>query len=218
MVRVWSGSPFPSSEPKGHLPRMARGLRIHVSDGWYHVMSRGDGGETLFNGATTFPGSGRGVARALRHRSARLRAHGRPPSHLQELGLENPWEVLVAGNVLGEAADARALLRSARQGDFVALAWARRRSGDKSCWRPSEFCKCADAPMFATSNSVHCPRLPLSPSSPRGTETTVTSRRASRRRRQYLPDSSTLRHRSVSLPESTGRSLLDVLPLGLEDC
>ncbi len=27
---------------------MARPLRIHVVDGWYHVMSRGNGGETLF--------------------------------------------------------------------------------------------------------------------------------------------------------------------------
>jgi hypothetical protein len=28
--------------------RMARSLRIHVVDGWYHVMSRGNGGENLF--------------------------------------------------------------------------------------------------------------------------------------------------------------------------
>lgn len=27
---------------------MARSLRIHVPDGWYHVMSRGNGGETLY--------------------------------------------------------------------------------------------------------------------------------------------------------------------------
>ncbi len=27
---------------------MARGLRIHVPDGWYHVMSRGNGGEALY--------------------------------------------------------------------------------------------------------------------------------------------------------------------------
>jgi len=27
---------------------MARPFRIHVVDGWYHVMSRGNGGETLF--------------------------------------------------------------------------------------------------------------------------------------------------------------------------
>jgi REP element-mobilizing transposase RayT len=29
---------------------MARGLRLHVPDGWYHVMSRGNGGEVLFRG------------------------------------------------------------------------------------------------------------------------------------------------------------------------
>lgn len=27
---------------------MARGLRIQVQDGWYHVMSRGDGGEAIY--------------------------------------------------------------------------------------------------------------------------------------------------------------------------
>jgi len=27
---------------------MARGLRIHVTDGWYHVMSRGNGGEAIW--------------------------------------------------------------------------------------------------------------------------------------------------------------------------
>jgi REP element-mobilizing transposase RayT len=27
---------------------MARGLRIHVPDGWYHIMSRGNGGEAIY--------------------------------------------------------------------------------------------------------------------------------------------------------------------------
>jgi len=38
---------------------MARPLRIHVEDGGYHVMSRGNGGETLFrrdDDRRVFPG------------------------------------------------------------------------------------------------------------------------------------------------------------------
>ena len=32
----------------GERSGMARGLRIQVPDGWYHVMSRGNGGEAIF--------------------------------------------------------------------------------------------------------------------------------------------------------------------------
>jgi len=38
---------------------MARPLRIHVMDGWYHVMRMGNGGETLFrrdDDRRAFPG------------------------------------------------------------------------------------------------------------------------------------------------------------------
>jgi len=112
---------------------MARRLRIHVPEGWYHVMSRGNGGEAVYRSEEDrrrflglvaelpqrFGTEVHAFVLMDNHYHLLVRCRGLDLSDtegpIRQGRLESPWEGLVAGVVLGNGSEAAALLGGAER-------------------------------------------------------------------------------------------------------